>query len=442
MANIHLGLAGDQLLQKIDNQKATVAIIGMGYVGLPLALLFSQRCFRVFGIDLDSKKIKSLSAGKSYIGDIPSKEIRGALENKKFIPTTDSSVIKQADCVIICVPTPLNRLKNPDLSFVVDAAEAIQRNRRKGQLIILESTTYPGTTDEVLLPIFQKSGWKVGKDFFLCFSPERIDPGNPKYKPQNIPKVVGGITPQCTQIAARLYSLIIQTIIPVSTSRTAEMAKLLENTFRIVNIGLINELAMAAKALNVDIWEAVDAAKTKPFGFMPFYPGPGIGGHCIGVDPLYLSWKARFHGTELKFIELAGAMNKAMPEFVVEQCSHSLSQFQKKAVHGAKILILGMAYKKNIEDVRESPALEIMEQLINLGAVVTYCDPHVPSIEVDKKVFRTMPFSTKLLSQADLTLIATDHEVFDYDAVVKHSRLIFDSRNALKNYSSNKIVRL
>ncbi len=441
MSKLKLNL-GEQLIQKIDNQKATITIIGMGYVGLPLALLFSQRGFRVFGLDVDAKKIQSLASGKSYISDIPVKDIRAAVASKHFSPTTNSAVIGQSDCVVICVPTPLNRLKNPDLSFVVDAAESIRKHRRKGQLIILESTTYPGTTDEVLLPIFEKGGWKAGKDFFLCFSPERIDPGNQKYRPQNIPKVVGGITAKCTKIAGLLYSQIIQTIIPVSSSRTAEMAKLLENTFRIVNIGLINELAMAAKSLNVDIWEAVDAAKTKPFGFMPFYPGPGIGGHCIGVDPLYLSWKARFHGTELKFIELAGAMNKAMPEFVVDQCSHALSQFQKKALHGAKILLLGAAYKKNIEDVRESPALEIMNKLDELGAQVSYCDPHVPMVEIEKKVFRSVTFQAANLKAADLVLITTDHEAFDYDLVVKQSRLIFDSRNVLKNYHSKKIVRL
>ncbi len=432
----------DQLIQKIDNQKAVITIIGMGYVGLPLALLFAKQGLRVFGLDLDVKKVKSLTAGKSYISDISSKEIREAGKSNCFHATQDASVIRQSDCVIICVPTPLNRLKNPDLSFVVDAAESIRKFRRKGQLIILESTTYPGTTDEVLLPLFEKSGWKVGQDFFLCFSPERIDPGNQKYRPQNIPKVVGGITTKCTKVAALLYSQVIQTVIPVSSSRTAEMAKLLENTFRIVNIGLINELAMAAKSLNVDIWEAVDAAKTKPFGFMPFYPGPGIGGHCIGVDPLYLSWKARFHGTELKFIELARQMNEAMPEFVVEQCVRALSQFHKKAIRGAKVLVLGVAYKKNIEDVRESPALEIINKLCELGAKVSYCDPHVPSIEIEKKRFRSIVFSALTLRTSDIVIIATDHEAYDYDLVVKHGRLIFDSRNVLKNYNSPKIVRL
>lgn len=431
-----------QLLKKIDNQTASVTVIGMGYVGLPLALLFAQRGLRVFGLDVDSKKIKSLKEGKSYISDIRSKEIREGLNSKKFFPTGDPASIRQSDCVIICVPTPLNRLKNPDLSFVIDAAESIRKHRRPGQLVILESTTYPGTTDEVLLPIFERGGWKAGKDFFLCFSPERIDPGNQKYRPQNIPKVVGGITAACTKAAALLYSQIIQTIIPVSSSRTAEMAKLLENTFRIVNIGLINELAMAAKSLNVDIWEAVDAAKTKPFGFMPFYPGPGIGGHCIGVDPLYLSWKARFHGTELKFIELARQMNETMPEFVVEQSAHALSRFQKKAVHGAKILLLGVAYKKNIEDVRESPALEIINKLQELGAKVSYCDPHVPAIEIEKKSLRAVTFNAAQLKNADLVLITTDHEAFDYDLVVKESRLIFDTRNVLKNFHSKKIVRL
>ncbi|HRK62392.1 MAG TPA: nucleotide sugar dehydrogenase [Candidatus Omnitrophota bacterium] len=431
-----------KLYQKIDQQKATVTVIGMGYVGLPLALLFAQQGLRVFGLDLDVKKIDALNRGQSYISDIASKEVKAAVGSKLFNPVSSPACIRQSEAVIICVPTPLNRLKNPDLSFVISAAEAIQKNSKPGQLIILESTTYPGTTDEVLLPIFEKGGRKAGKDFFLCFSPERIDPGNAKYKPQNIPKVVGGITPQCTKLASLLYSHVMQTVIPVSSSRTAEMAKLLENTFRIVNIGLMNELAMAAKSLNVDIWEAIDAAKTKPFGFMAFYPGPGIGGHCIGVDPLYLSWKARYHGTELKFIELAGAMNKAMPAFVVQQAGQALSKYAKKALHGAKILILGVAYKKNIEDVRESPALEIIEQLEHLGAVVSYSDPHVPSLTIGAKKYKSIAFKSVQIRAADLVLIATDHELFDYASVVKQARLIFDTRNVLKNFNSKKIVRL
>lgn len=431
-----------KLYQKIDQQKSTVTVIGMGYVGLPLALLFAQQGIRVFGLDLDGKKISTLRSGQSYISDIASKEVKTAVGSKLFTPVSDAACIRQSDAIVICVPTPLNRLKNPDLSFVVSAAEAIQKNSKPGQLIILESTTYPGTTDEVLLPIFEKKGRRVGKDFFLCFSPERIDPGNAKYKPQNIPKVVGGITSQCTKLASLLYSQVMQTVIPVSSSRTAEMAKLLENTFRIVNIGLMNELAMAAKSLNVDIWEAIDAAKTKPFGFMAFYPGPGIGGHCIGVDPLYLSWKARYHGTELKFIELAGAMNKAMPEFVVQQAGQALSKYLKKALHGAKILILGVAYKKNIEDVRESPALEIIEQLEHLGAVVSYSDPHVPNLIIGSKKYKSVAFASAQIRAADLVLIITDHELFDYSAVVKQARLIFDTRNVLKNFNSKKIVRL
>lgn len=428
--------------KKLNEKKATVTVIGMGYVGLPLALLFAQQGIRVFGLDLDLKKITALSKGQSYISDISSKEVRAAIKSKFFSPVSDAECLHQSDAVIICVPTPLNRLKNPDLSFVISAAEAIQKNSKPGQLVILESTTYPGTTDEVLLPIFEKGGRKVGKDFFLCFSPERIDPGNQKYKPQNIPKVIGGITPKCTKLAGLLYSQIMQTIVPVSSSRTAEMAKLLENTFRIVNIGLMNELAMAAKSLNVDIWEAIDAAKTKPFGFMAFYPGPGIGGHCIGVDPLYLSWKARYHGTELKFIELAGAMNKAMPQFVVQQVGQALSRHLKKAVHGAKVLILGVAYKKNIEDVRESPALEIIEQLEHLGANVTYSDPHVPVLEINGKNYKSTACKPEKLRTADLILIATDHELFDYASVVQYGKLIFDTRNVLKNFDSKKIVRL
>lgn len=426
----------------IRAKKAKIAVIGLGYVGLPLAHAFAQEGYSVFGIDRDPSKIQSIKFGRSYIGDLKSQDLKQAVRAGRLKATHDEKVLRQADVIIVCVPTPLNRYKNPDVSYIVSAAEAIAAHLHSGQLIILESTTYPGTTDEVILPTFEKNGLRVGKDFFLCFSPERIDPANPKFKTRDIPKVVGGVTLTCGKMAKELYSKIMPEVILVSSARTAEMTKLLENTFRIVNIGLINELARAAAGLKVNIWEAVDAAKTKPFGFMPFYPGPGIGGHCIGIDPIFLSWKSKLLGTELHFIELARRINAEMPRFIVSQAVYQLNQFKSKAVHHAKILILGVSYKKNVDDVRESPALEIIAELQSLGASISYHDPHVKQLKNETIHLHSVPLSQATLSKQDLVIIVSDHDAVDYQSVVRNSRLIFDTRNVLKRFPQKHIVRL
>lgn len=427
---------------KIKDRNACVAIIGLGYVGLPLACTFAERGFSVFGIDTDKKKIASLKRGTSYVSDLSSERLKGVLKSGKLILAANDIFLSKADAIIVCVPTPLNRLRDPDLSILLEAVGTIKSRLRRGQLIVLESTTYPGTTEEIILPILEEKGLKVGEDFFLCFSPERIDPGNSDFFTNNIPKVVGGVTKECSKTGALLYDEIIPDVVKVSSPRTAEMAKLLENTFRIVNIGLINELAVAAKSLDIDIWEAIDAAKTKPFGFMPFYPGPGVGGHCIGVDPLYLSWKARFHGTDLHFIELARRVNAEMPQYVVSQIVYALSQHQKKAVKDAKILILGVSYKKDISDTRESPAIEILEKLNSLGAKLNYHDPYVPELSNEKIHLKSKKLSAKNIKEHDIVVVVTNHSQIDYEEVLKRSRLIFDTRNVLKGMKSPKIVRL
>lgn len=431
-----------KLLSLIQDKTAKIAVIGLGYVGLPLAHAFAQEGYLVFGIDRDASKVQSIKRGQSYIGDLKSQELKEAVRSGRLKATTEEKVLRQAQAIIVCVPTPLNRYKDPDISYIVAAAESIAAHLHPGQLIVLESTTYPGTTDEVILPALEKNGLKVGKDFFLCFSPERIDPANPKFKTRDIPKVVGGNSPACGRIAKELYSKIISEVILVSSARTAEMTKLLENTFRIVNIGLINELARAAADLKVDIWEAIDAAKTKPFGFMPFYPGPGIGGHCIGVDPVFLSWKSKLLGNELHFIELARRTNAEMPRFIVSQAVYQLNQHKGKAVHHAKILILGVSYKKNVDDTRESPALEIITELQSLGALVSYHDPHVKQLKHGDIVLRSTPVTKSNLLKQDLVIIVSDHDAVDYQKIVRNSRLIFDTRNVLKRYPQRHIVRL
>nr|HPN66975.1 nucleotide sugar dehydrogenase [Candidatus Omnitrophota bacterium] len=341
---------------KIKKKKAKIAVIGLGYVGLPLAVEFAKEGFRALGVDLDRRKVDSINSGDSYILDIPSEEIRPLAKKGILKATSDYSRLKDVDAIIICVPTPLRKTKDPDMSFIVSAADAIAKNLRKGQVIVLESTTYPGTTEEVILPMLEGTGLKVGRDFSLGFSPERIDPGNPRYMTHNIPKVISGMTPQCRQNIALLYSQIVEKVVTVSSVKVAEMVKLLENTFRSVNIGLVNELALMCDSLKVDVWEIIEAAKTKPFGFMPFYPGPGLGGHCIPIDPIYLAWKARIQGFEPRFIDLASKINADMPEYVAERISRSLNSRFGKAVKGAKVLIIGLSYKKDVTDTRESPA--------------------------------------------------------------------------------------
>ncbi len=427
--------------EKIRTKKAKIGIIGLGYVGLPLALEFVRSGYCVTGIDKSKQRVESLNKGKSYIIDVKDEDIAQFIEKGLFNVTDDTSVLTTLDAISICVPTPLTKTKDPDMSYIINVSQEIKKYMHNDQLFILESTTYPGTTEELVLPILEEGGRKAGKDFYLAFSPERIDPGNKRYTVRNVPKVVGGITQQCTELACSLYSQIIETIVPVSSTKVAEMVKLLENTFRSVNIGLVNEIAIMSERLGIDVWEVIDAAKTKPFGFMSFYPGPGLGGHCIPVDPLYLSWVAKKNGFDLRFISLADHINGSMPEFVVEKITDSLNGMEK-SVKGSNIHILGVAYKKDVNDIRESPALEIMNILRLKGAKLTYTDPYVPEIDYLKLSIKSKPLSKDVLSKADCSVILTDHSNFNYDLIVTYSRLIVDTRNALKGIKKKHIVRL
>jgi UDP-N-acetyl-D-glucosamine dehydrogenase len=431
----------DDLLARLKRKDFTAAVIGLGYVGLPLAIEYADAGIRVIGIDSDGAKIRAIRSGNSYVDDVPSESIRGAVENGLLRVTSDYSALAEADTVNICVPTPLRKTKDPDLSYVVAAAEQVAKYIHRDMLIVLESTTYPGTTDELLVPMFEERGFTVGKDIFLAFSPERVDPGNPQYSTKNIPKVVGGATPKCTKMAAALYTGVMERVHPVSTATVAEMVKLLENTFRSVNIGLVNEIALMCNRMEIDVWEVIDAAKTKPFGFMPFYPGPGIGGHCIPLDPFYLSWKAKQFGFEARFIELAGVINGQMPHFVAGKIIDALNRF-KKSVNGAKVLILGVAYKKDISDVRESPAIDILQLLSKKGAKLSYCDPHVPVLDEHGMRMKADPFSAATLRKADCVVVVTDHSDFDYRMVARESKVIVDTRNALKGKNGGKIIKL
>jgi UDP-N-acetyl-D-glucosamine dehydrogenase len=431
----------DDLLARLKRKDFTAAVIGLGYVGLPLAIEYADAGIRVIGIDSDGAKIRAIRSGNSYVDDVPSESIRGAVENGLLRVTSDYSALAEADTVNICVPTPLRKTKDPDLSYVVAAAEQVAKYIHRDMLIVLESTTYPGTTDELLVPMFEERGFTVGKDIFLAFSPERVDPGNPQYSTKNIPKVVGGATPKCTKMAAALYTGVMERVHPVSTATVAEMVKLLENTFRSVNIGLVNEIALMCNRMEIDVWEVIDAARTKPFGFMPFYPGPGIGGHCIPLDPFYLSWKAKQFGFEARFIELAGVINGQMPHFVAGKIIDALNRF-KKSVNGAKVLILGVAYKKDISDVRESPAIDILQLLSKKGAKLSYCDPHVPVLDEHGMRMKADPFSAATLRKADCVVVVTDHSDFDYRMVARESKVIVDTRNALKGKNGGKIIKL
>ena len=428
------------LQEKIKNHTAKVGIVGLGYVGLPLAVEFAQAGFEVVGIDIAQSKVDDLNNGISYIQDIPTEILRPLVESGKLRATSDYAAVADLDTINVCVPTPLGKTKDPDMSFIMNAAEQIAQNIKGVKLILLESTTYPGTTEEVLLPLLEKSGQKVGVDFFLCFSPERVDPGNPKYHTKNIPKVVGGITPTCTEMGALFYSQALETVIPVASSQVAEMVKLLENTFRMINIGLVNELAIMCDRMGINVWEVIDAAATKPFGFMPFYPGPGLGGHCIPIDPYYLSWKAKQSGIEARFIELAGQINGDMPHFAVQKVQNALNDVSKP-LKGSHVHIVGVAYKRNIDDVRESPALDVMHLLQKRGATVTYSDPYVPSIRLENRIAKAEDLMLNA-KKADCCVIITDHKDFDYDALLDAANLIVDTRNALKGRKSTKIVRL
>jgi UDP-N-acetyl-D-glucosamine dehydrogenase len=428
------------LEEKIKSRTARVGIIGLGYVGLPLAMEFARAGFHVTGIDIQQSKVERLNRGESYVQDVPQKILEPLVAAGTFHATTDFSVISELDTVNIAVPTPLRKTKDPDMSYIVSACQATAQYFGPGKLVILESTTYPGTTDELVLPMLESPGLKVGEDFFLCFSPERVDPGNPQFQTANIPKVVGGITPECTRLGALFYSQALQHVVPVSSTSVAEMVKLLENTFRMINIGLVNELALMCDRMGINVWEVIDAAATKPFGFMPFYPGPGLGGHCIPIDPFYLSWKTKQAGIEARFIELAGYINGQMPHFVVDKIQNALND-HVKPLKGSHVHILGVAYKRNIDDVRESPAVDIILLLERRGARVTYSDPYVPELHLDSHRL-TADDAVSQSESADCVVIVTDHANFNYAAVVERSKLIVDTRNALKNYPSPKVVRL
>ncbi|GIW47808.1 MAG: UDP-N-acetyl-D-glucosamine dehydrogenase [Deltaproteobacteria bacterium] len=421
------------------NSIGAVSIVGLGYVGLPLALAFAGKGIRVIGIDKNPDKVKMLEGGRSYIEDITNKEIRDALGC--FYPTTDVSLISDTDNVIICVPTPLSKTREPDISYIISAANDVAGYLRRGMLVVLESTTYPGTTEEVLKSIFEETGLRVGEDFCLAFSPERIDPGNKSFNVKNTPKVVGGVTRRCTERAVELYSRIVDRVVPVSSPATAEAVKLLENTFRAVNIALVNEVAQLCHRMGIDVWEVINAAATKPFGFMPFYPGPGIGGHCIPVDPLYLSWKAKLFNFRTRFIELADEINSKMPEYVVYRLFETLNEVGK-SIKGAKILILGVAYKKDIGDIRESPVLEIIKLILEKGGEVIYNDPYVPEFDFLGKRWSSLEITDEVLEASDCVLIHTDHSVYKWDYIAKKARLVLDTRNAVNGAGLGNVYKL
>jgi UDP-N-acetyl-D-glucosamine dehydrogenase len=427
------------LEQKIRSRRARVGVVGLGYVGLPLAVEFARAGFSVTGIDLNSDKIGHVSTGDSYVGDVPSALLKPLVESGKVRATSDFSVVEELDTINVCVPTPLRKTKDPDMSYIVSACQEIAAHFHPGMLVILESTTYPGTTEELVLPMLSKSGLRVGQDFFLCFSPERVDPGNSKYQTLNIPKVVGGVTPACTEMGSLFYAQALERVVPVSSTQVAEMVKLLENTFRMINIGLVNEIALMCDRMGINVWEVIDAAATKPFGFMPFYPGPGLGGHCIPIDPFYLSWKTKQAGIEARFIELAGYINGQMPHFVLSKIQNALNEVGKP-LKGSRVHVMGVAYKRNIADVRESPALDLLLLLRQRGAVVSYTDPYVPTLQLDGIDLKTE--SQTPYAAADCIVIVTDHAVFNYQALLREATLIVDTRNALKGFHSRNIVRL
>ncbi len=436
--------AAIRLLDAIRSRRARVGVIGLGYVGLPLAVEFARAGFRTIGFDLDAAKVARIRAGESYIDDVATSDVAELRSKGLLDATTDFDRLGEVDTVNICVPTPLRKTKDPDLSFIIAAAESVAARMRPGMLIVLESTTYPGTTDELVLPILQRSGLTCGKEFFLAFSPERIDPGNKKFHTRNVPKVVGGLTPTCTTLATALYEAAIDTIVPVSSPRVAEMVKLLENTFRAVNIGLVNELALMCDRLGIDVWEVVGAAATKPFGFMPFYPGPGLGGHCIPVDPFYLSWKAKQSGFEARFIELAGAVNGAMPHYVVSLVADALNGI-RLPLNGSRVLLAGVSYKRDVDDIRESPALDLLALLQARGAVLDYTDPHVPVLPgrlwLNGINLECVDPRTLAAGSYDCVVVMTDHSLFDYDLLQRVGKVVVDTRNAIRTPGAN-VVRL
>jgi UDP-N-acetyl-D-glucosamine dehydrogenase len=418
------------LIAKAERRDVLFGIVGLGYVGLPLAVELANAGYRVLGYDISQGVVEGLNASRSHIKDISGEQLADVVKSGRFEATTDASRLGEADAISICVPTPLSKFKDPDVSYIVAATEAVKRTLRPGQAIILESTTYPGTTREVMLPALESTGLTVGKDFFLAFSPERVDPGNAHYGTRNTPKIVGGITPACRAVAVALYQPAIDSLVAVSTTEAAELVKLLENTFRSVNIGLVNEMAIVCDKLGVDVWEVIEAAATKPFGFMKFLPGPGLGGHCIPIDPHYLAWKMRGLNYKTRFIDIAGEVNTEMPVFWVHKVAEALNG-QSKAVRGSRVLVLGVAYKRDIDDIRESPALDIMRLLEERGAAVQYHDPHVPAFREHGREYRSVPLSIEALASADCIMVVTDHSSVDYHYVARHARLVVDTRHVM-----------
>ncbi len=430
------------LLNKIVNRKAKVAVAGLGYVGLPLAVEFAEAGFQVLGLDVEADKVQQINAGRSYIDDVTHERIRSLTQSGRLSATCDYEDIKDVDAISICVPTPLRKTRDPDMSYIIKAAKSIAEIRRPGMLIVLESTTYPGTTEEIVLPEITGDDLVAGEDVFVAYSPERIDPGNQTFSVRNTPKVVGGITTHCTDVATVLYSAAVDTIIKVSSPTAAEMVKLLENTFRAVNIGLVNEMALMCNKLDIDVWEVINAAATKPFGYMPFFPGPGLGGHCIPVDPHYLSWKLKTLNYNARFIELASEINTSMPYYVIEKVTEALNN-QERAVRGSRIVILGVAYKGDVDDVRESPALDIISLLRHRGAAVCYHDPHVPEISLENELLlRSEVYSTGLLQSADCVVVVTDHSTFDWREIASNSRSIVDTRHVFETHDGEHIIGL
>jgi UDP-N-acetyl-D-glucosamine dehydrogenase len=432
---------GYELEQKICDRSAKVGVIGLGYVGLPLMLEMAKAGFQVTGIDIDRQRVDAVNAGISYVLDVPSETLLSFVAEEKIKATQALATVENLDTISICVPTPLRKTKDPDLSYVVAAVEAVRRHIRPGQLIILESTTYPGTTSELVQPTLEASGLRAGRDFFLAYSPERVDPGNKNYTTRNIPKVIGGVTPRCTELATLFYQQITETIVPVSSPETAEMVKLLENTYRSVNIALANEMALTCRKLKINVWEVIEAAKTKPFGFTPFYPGPGLGGHCIPIDPCYLTWRARMNGFEPRLIELAGQINSQMPAFTVSRIADVLNERQK-SLKGSKILALGVSYKRDTSDIRESPAIEVLQGLREKGAVIYFSDPYVPSLEIDGQVIKSADLIPAIVQSMDCVIVLTDHTAFDYRMIAAHASLILDTRNVLRDFSTANTICL
>ena len=429
------------LMDKLKDKSARLGVIGLGYVGLPLAVEFAEAGFEVVGFDVSEAKVNGVNEGRSHVKDVSSDVLQGVVSQGRLTATTDFSRLATVDTVNICVPTPLRKTRDPDVSYIVSAVEEIAKHLHPQMLIVLESTTYPGTTEELILPMLEAKGFSVGEDFYLAFSPERVDPGNPVYTTKNIPKVVGGVTPACTEAAVQLYSNTLERVVPVSSTSVAEMVKLLENTFRSVNIGLVNELALMCDRMDINVWEVIDAAATKPFGFMPFYPGPGLGGHCIPIDPFYLSWKARQVGFEARFIELAGLINSYMPQHVVNKAVAALND-RRKAVKGSRILLVGVAYKADIDDLRESPALDVIQGLQVLEGIVEYHDPYIPDLGPEGIPLQSVPLTPEKVKEADLVLITTAHHDLDLDMILEHADVVLDTRNAFQGRSSPKIWRL